>query len=162
MRRLDSFRGDGREAAFEVDSPERMERLARRCGELLPAGAAVSLEGGLGAGKTFFVKGAAPGLGVESEVLSPTFILVEEYRGIFPVMHFDLYRLENIEEVEKIGLFDSIDGRNVVLVEWGDRLPPGSVDFDVRINIRITGKTSREVKINGPDNFIQRLMEEEG
>ena len=144
-----------------VDSPGDMISLGRRFGQIVPAGSVVSLEGGLGSGKTFFVKGACEGLGIEEEVLSPTFILVEEYAGTFPVFHFDLYRLEDIDEVEKTGLFDAVDGRNVVLVEWGDRLPEGSLDFDIRINIAITGEMSRRITVEGPEELIGCLLEEE-
>ena len=130
-----------------VDSPERTLALGERFGLIVPPGAVVSLEGGLGAGKTFFVKGVIVGLGISEEVLSPTFILVEEYKGDLPVFHFDLYRLEDVDEVEQTGLFDAVDGRNVVLVEWGDRLPEGLLDFDIRINIVITGERSRKITV---------------
>ncbi|MBN2184964.1 MAG: tRNA (adenosine(37)-N6)-threonylcarbamoyltransferase complex ATPase subunit type 1 TsaE [Candidatus Krumholzibacteriota bacterium] len=143
-----------------VDSPEEMLVLGKRLGLIVPAGAVVSLEGGLGAGKTFFVKGVIGGLGVSEEVLSPTFILVEEYRGDLPVFHFDLYRLEDVDEVEQTGLFDAVNGRNVVLVEWGDRLPDGLIDFDLRINIVITGERSREVTVEGPESILEGLLGE--
>ncbi len=143
-----------------VDSPADMISLGRRFGQIVPPGAVVSLEGGLGSGKTFFVKGACEGLGVDDEVLSPTFILVEEYKGAFPVFHFDLYRLEDIDEVETTGLFDAVDGRNVVLIEWGDRLPEGSLDFDIRIGIAITGEMSRMMTIEAAEGLISRLLEE--
>ena len=142
-----------------VDSPERMLALGKRFGLIVPHGAVVSLEGGLGAGKTLFVKGVIGGLGVSEEVLSPTFILVEEYKGDLPVFHFDLYRLEDVAEVEQTGLFDAVDGRNVVLVEWGDRLPDGLLDFDIRINIVITGERSRKITIEGPGSLLENLLE---
>ena len=143
-----------------IDSPEEMLALGKRFGMIVPPGAAVSLGGGLGAGKTFFVKGVINGLGVSEEVLSPTFILVEEYKGDLPVFHFDLYRLEDVADVEQTGLFDAVDGRNVVLVEWGDRLPEGVLDFDIRINIVITGERSRKMTIEGPDGLLENLLEE--
>ena len=140
-------------------SPDETMELGSRIGKLLPAGAVVSLEGGLGAGKTLMAKGICAGLGVKEEVLSPSFILVEEYRGELPVMHFDLYRLELVEEVLEIGLLDAMDGGNVVIVEWGDRLPEGMLKPDVRILLSITGEAEREISIEGWDSFLESLPE---
>jgi tRNA threonylcarbamoyladenosine biosynthesis protein TsaE len=124
-------------------------------GGVLPAGTTLSLEGGLGSGKTALVKGIALGLGIEAEVLSPTFILVEEYRGgEIPLLHYDLYRLEELGEVERIGMFDAVYGRNIVVVEWGDRLPEETMDFDVTISIRIAGSMERDIEILAPSEII--------
>jgi tRNA threonylcarbamoyladenosine biosynthesis protein TsaE len=143
-------RGDARSRVILSASSGETRSLGRHIGRILPAGSTISLEGGLGAGKTVLVKGIALGLGIEAEVLSPTFILVEEYRGgRIPLLHFDLYRLDKLDEVERIGLFDAVDGRNVVIVEWGDRLPEGSMEFDLTVSIRIIGEEEREVRISG-------------
>ncbi|HMA75731.1 MAG TPA: tRNA (adenosine(37)-N6)-threonylcarbamoyltransferase complex ATPase subunit type 1 TsaE, partial [Candidatus Krumholzibacteriaceae bacterium] len=119
----------------------------------------VSLEGGLGAGKTLFAGGICEGLGIKEEVLSPTFILLEEYKGLFPVFHFDLYRLERIEDVRKLGLFDATGGRNVILVEWGDRLPEGVLEFDIHVDIKIIKGDERRIGFKAPNNLIRKLME---
>jgi tRNA threonylcarbamoyladenosine biosynthesis protein TsaE len=156
-RRLDRFEGERRSIALESESPERTLAIGRRVGGLLPGGAVLSLEGGLGAGKTLIAKGICAGLGVSGDVVSPSFVLAEEYAGAFPVLHFDLYRLESVDEVARIGLFDAIDGRNVVIVEWGDRLPAGSLDADVRIVMEIVGASSRSMTIEGPGGFLEAL-----
>jgi tRNA threonylcarbamoyladenosine biosynthesis protein TsaE len=157
MDRLGHFKGQIEKKRYQTGSPEATIAFGEALGRSLPRGAAVSLEGGLGAGKTCMVKGIVRGAGIKSEVLSPTFILLEEYRGDPPVFHYDLYRLEDLDEVEKIGLFDSVDGRNIVIVEWGDRLPAGALEFDVRIRITITGKDSREILVEAPANLMPRL-----
>ena len=156
-RRLDRFDGARRSIARTSDSPDRTLAIGLAIGSLAPAGAVISLEGGLGAGKTLIAKGICAGLGVSDEVLSPSFILAEEYAGVFPVFHFDLYRLESVDEVARIGLFDAIDGRNVVIVEWGDRLPAGSLEPDVRIVLEITGGRSRSIAIEAPGVFLEAL-----
>ena len=115
----------------------------------------VSLEGSLGSGKTVFAKGFCLGLGVEEDVLSPSFILIEEYRGVFPVYHFDLYRLEDIHEVEEIGLLDYVDGRSVVIIEWGDRLPEGYVEKDIIVEISVAGEFERNIRITAPKGIIE-------
>jgi tRNA threonylcarbamoyladenosine biosynthesis protein TsaE len=156
-RRLDRFAGERRRASFASESPGRTIEVGRAIGSLLPAGAVLSLEGGLGAGKTLIAKGICTGLGVSDEVTSPSFVLAEEYAGAFPVLHFDLYRLESVDEVARIGLFDAIDGRNVIIVEWGDRLPAGSLDADMRIVMEITGDRSRRLAIEAPGGFLDEL-----
>lgn len=159
MDRLQTFGGDFMEWSVCSDSASQTVSLGRVFGKLLPAGSTVSLEGGLGSGKTCFIKGVCSGLGVSGEVLSPSFILVEEYRGDLPVMHFDLYRLEKMEDVYQTGMFDAADGRNILLVEWGDRLPPGVFDFDITVIIEIVNKNERNLTFKAPDNFIISFSE---
>jgi len=158
ITRLEDAAGPVRVTAIATGSPDETLALGRRLGEILPFGTTMSLEGGLGAGKTVLVKGLALGLGIEAEVLSPTFILVEEYRGgEVPLLHYDLYRLEELGEVERIGMFDAVDGRNMVVVEWGDRLPQGTMDFDVTVSIRITGGEERDIEVEAPSAVIEAL-----
>ena len=98
----------------------------RELGARLPAGAVVLLSGDLGAGKTAFVRGIAEGLGLDgSEVTSPTFTLIHEYRGgRLPLYHADLYRVAAVE-VDDLGLEDLAGngGGGVTAIEWPDRLP---------------------------------------
>lgn len=91
-----------------------------------------ALVGDLGVGKTVFTKGFAQGLGIREDVSSPTFTLVNEYHeGRLPFYHFDLYRIEEAEELDMIGFEEYIYGRGVTLVEWANRvrdlLPPETV-----------------------------------
>jgi tRNA threonylcarbamoyladenosine biosynthesis protein TsaE len=88
---------------------------------LLRARDAVALTGELGAGKTTLVQGIARGLGVTDQVVSPTFTLVREYRGVdLEIAHVDVYRLDRVQEVVDLGLDELGDGEAVLLVEWGD------------------------------------------
>ena len=156
--RLESASGPVRTLAVRSGSPDETFALGKRFGELLPFGTTLSLEGGLGAGKTALVKGLAAGLGISVEILSPTFILVEEYRGgVAPLLHYDLYRLEELGEVERIGMFDAVDGRNMVVVEWGDRLPAGTMEFDVTVSISIAGREARDIEISAPAAIIDDI-----
>jgi tRNA threonylcarbamoyladenosine biosynthesis protein TsaE len=105
-------------------SPEETAALGRALGATLTAGAVVLLFGDLGAGKTAFVKGLAEGLDVPAdEVSSPTFTIIQEYRGgRLPLFHVDLYRLNHPREVDDLGL-DEIAAEGVMAIEWAEKLP---------------------------------------
>ena len=98
--------------------------IGRDLGRLLGPGAMILLSGDLGAGKTAFVRGLADGLGIApEEVSSPTFTLIQEYRGgRLPLLHVDLYRLNDRREIEELGL-DELGQNAVLAIEWGERLP---------------------------------------
>lgn len=102
-------------------SVEDTQRLGELLGGLLMAGDLVLLEGGLGAGKTAFTQGIGRGLGVVGTINSPTFTLLKEYAGRLPLYHFDLYRIEDPDELESLGFDDYFAGDGVSVVEWADR-----------------------------------------
>ena len=117
-------------------SPEETTALAERLGAAAEAGTVLCLVGDLGAGKTLFTQGFAKGLGVTGEVTSPTFALMNQYRGRLPVTHFDLYRLEKEEELDDIGFYEyAEDGRGVVLIEWADKFPDALPAPHIRLEI---------------------------
>ncbi len=158
-KRLESAGGKRGKKEIMTDSASRTVELGKALGEVIPRGTVISLEGGLGCGKTVMVRGICLGLGVSEGVLSPSFVLLEEYAGEFPVFHYDLYRLESIREVEGIGLLDSIDGRNIVLIEWGDRLPDGFIEKDIVISISIAGESRRKIVIEAPSDILEVIDE---
>ncbi len=80
------------------------------------------LIGDLGVGKTIFSKGFAKGLGIEDPITSPTFTIIQEYEGNMPLYHFDMYRIEDIDELEMIGYEDYFFGDGVCLVEWANKV----------------------------------------
>lgn len=115
----------------------------------LQPGDVVLLSGDLGAGKTAFVRGLARGLGIDpGDVTSPTFTLIQEYRGGRLVLHhIDLYRL-SAREVDDLGLDDLIDEGGVVAIEWPDRWsrpPAGAID----VALTATGDADRRIEISG-------------
>jgi tRNA threonylcarbamoyladenosine biosynthesis protein TsaE len=130
-----------------TQSEEDTIREAAALAATLEAGLILLLSGELGAGKTAFVRGLAQGLGVDpSEVTSPTFTLVHEYRGgRLPLIHVDLYRLERAE-LDEIGLDDDLAARGVVAIEWPERLgrlPVGAIS----VRIDDTGGDERRIEI---------------
>ena len=117
----------------------------RELGERLAPGAVVLLEGPLGAGKTAFVRGLAEGLGCDGgEVSSPTFTIVQEYRGRVTLQHVDLYRL-GPAEVDDLALEDLMTGA-VFAVEWPDRWRSAPADA-ITVKIQPLGGDRREIAI---------------
>lgn len=120
-------------------SPEATRELARRLAGFLIAGDVVLLQGNLGAGKTEFVKGLAEGLQVTEGVTSPTFTLLNIYQGRVPVYHFDLYRLEEPEDLDNIGFSEFIGGDGVAVIEWPDLFSSEMPDEYVKVELATGG-----------------------
>jgi tRNA threonylcarbamoyladenosine biosynthesis protein TsaE len=132
--------------SIESRSEAETIEIGRQLAGELPPGAVVLLSGELGAGKTAFVKGLAAGLGIEQEeVSSPTFTLVQEYRGRLTLFHVDLYRIGGTE-AEDLGLEELESETSIVAIEWADKLPrpPGDA---VRVRIADRGGDLREISI---------------
>lgn len=104
-----------------TNSEAETEALGGRLARLLQRRSVVACFGGLGAGKTAFIRGLARGLGVEQPVTSPTFTIVNEYAGRLPLFHFDLYRLGGPEELFDIGWEEYLDRGGICAVEWSER-----------------------------------------
>ena len=131
-------------------------------GEILSGGAFIALIGSLGAGKTLLAKGIAGGLGVKDtgEVTSPTFVLVNEYRGRVPVYHIDLYRLESFAEVEAIGWDEWIGGPGVTLVEWAEKMEDNLPEERVEVHLQWAGEEKRKLLFYGRGRMGRQIIEE--
>lgn len=138
--------------SFVTHSEAETEAAGRALGRSLRAGAVVLLAGELGAGKTAFVRGLADGLGVApDDVSSPTFTLVQEYRGRVALHHVDLYRITGAEAGD-LGL-DELPYSGVVAIEWADKLPgppPGAIE----IRIEDLGGDRRRLTVGGAPNGL--------
>jgi tRNA threonylcarbamoyladenosine biosynthesis protein TsaE len=121
---------------YSSSAPETTQSVASAlCGKLI-VGDVVLLYGDLGAGKTEFVKGLAAGLGVAEPVTSPTFALLNVYQGRMPLYHFDLYRLDRLEELDGIGFNEFIGGDGLAVIEWPDRFAAALPEEFVKVIIR--------------------------
>lgn len=123
---------------------------AALAGALRP-GAVLALYGGLGAGKTAFIRGLARGLGITAHVSSPTFTIVNEYPGEIPLFHFDMYRLGSAGELFDIGWEDYLERGGVCAVEWSENVDGAFFPDTVRITIEKLGDTSRSITIDGAE-----------
>lgn len=109
------------QSVIETESPEETFGLGEKLGEMCRPGQVFVLVGDLGAGKTVFTQGFAKGLGITGPVNSPTFTILQLYEeGHLPFYHFDVYRIEDVEEMEEIGYQDCFYGKGVCLIEWGN------------------------------------------
>ncbi|HEX8100001.1 MAG TPA: tRNA (adenosine(37)-N6)-threonylcarbamoyltransferase complex ATPase subunit type 1 TsaE [Actinomycetota bacterium] len=122
---------------LSTGSPEETQAVGEAVAGALGAGDVVSLTGDLGAGKTTFVQGVAKALGVGDHVVSPTFTLVREYAGAFPVYHFDVYRLDRLQEVLDLGFEEILDAGGIVFIEWGDAIETILPDDYLQVELTI-------------------------
>ena len=124
--------------------------LGEKLGRVVAADDCIVLSGDLGAGKTQFSKGLAAGLGVDDDVTSPTFNILIEYVGTeLPLLHFDLYRLEQPDELDDIDFYGMLESGAVSLVEWGDKFPEALPDERLDIQIFVNEDGSRRVEARG-------------
>jgi tRNA threonylcarbamoyladenosine biosynthesis protein TsaE len=135
---------------FETHSDEQTRSLGRELAKTLPAHGVVLLIGDLGTGKTTLTKGIVEGRGAASadDVGSPTFTLIHEYGDPVSVYHVDLYRLDTLEEVRRLGLEDLFFQPALVLIEWGDRFPDLMPDNRIEIRLSHAGEETRRVEVS--------------
>jgi tRNA threonylcarbamoyladenosine biosynthesis protein TsaE len=131
-------------------SPEETQAAGERLGARLRAGDVVACIGELGAGKTCFLQGLARGLGVDADVTSPTFVLVNQYQGRLPVYHVDAYRTESLTELVDLGLEEMLHGDGVTVIEWADKLLPLLPPTTITVTIKGLGDQPREIAIDSP------------
>lgn len=115
--------------------PDDTAAVARHLADLAEAGDLILLVGDLGAGKTAFAQGFGAALGVQDRITSPTFTLVNEHEGRLRLYHLDVYRLEELGEVEDLALAEMLDEEAVVLIEWGDTILPALPSQHLRVRL---------------------------
>lgn len=143
---------------IEVRCPTEADTqaFAARLASSLRPGDIVLLSGGLGVGKTLFTKGLAVGLGVEEQVVSPSFVLVRHYNsGFLPITHVDVYRLETINEFEDLDVFDMArDG--VLVIEWGDAVEPVLSEDHLRVEFEVEEDQARVLRLVPGGSWAER------
>jgi tRNA threonylcarbamoyladenosine biosynthesis protein TsaE len=122
-------------------------------GRALKMGDVVALNGSLGAGKTCLCAGICRSLGVREPVTSPTYTIVHEYEGVFPVYHIDAYRISGAEDFEASCGIEIFHGENVCLVEWGERIASCLPTNTIYVEIKISDSGTREITVNGIAGF---------
>ena len=144
-----------------TNSPEETQDLGYKIGCMLKPGDIVCLVGDLGAGKTTMTQWIAKGLGVDDYVTSPTFALINEYNGRYPVYHFDVYRINDIEEMYDLGYEEYFYSEGVTIVEWAniitELLPKDKVYIEIT---RGNDGDERHISIDGSGETYEEVIKE--
>lgn len=137
---------------YESDSFESTYEFAKSLGQKATAGQVYTLIGDLGVGKTVFAQGFADGIGIDDSVNSPTFTILQIYdEGRLPLYHFDVYRIEDPEEMYEVGLDEYLYGDGVCLIEWADLIseliPENHIRIEIEKNLE-KGFDYRRISVN--------------
>ncbi|MCK5533892.1 tRNA (adenosine(37)-N6)-threonylcarbamoyltransferase complex ATPase subunit type 1 TsaE [bacterium] len=146
MSTLRIIRNFKKEFYLQTRKASQTKKIGKYLGGILKGGDVICLVGELGAGKTTFTQGVAKGLKVDEYVNSPTFRLINEYKGKYPVYHFDLYRIDSILEIEELGYKEYFYSEGITIIEWADKI----VDVwpEERIEIYFSGRGNlRKIKL---------------
>lgn len=138
---------------FVSNSVDETESFACDFAKKLLPGDIIAFKGGLGAGKTAFTRGLAKGLNCTGEVSSPTFALVHEYSGDIPLFHFDMYRINNLDDLYTTGYFDYMDMNGIMAIEWSENIEFALEDNTIYVRIEVLDENSRKIIINGDDRL---------
>ena len=113
----------------------------------------IAYRGGLGVGKTAFTRGLAEGLQVIGEVSSPTFSLVNEYQGKIPLYHFDMYRINTLDDLYFTGFFDYLENGSILAIEWSENIANYLPENTITVELKRLDETTREITIDGDERF---------
>ncbi len=135
-------------------SAEETEKIGFELGRILPAGSVVALFGDLGAGKTSFTKGFARGMGIDADVTSPTFAIMNDYFGSGRhLYHYDMYRISGYDDLYSTGFFDFGGEKDTVIIEWSENIEEFLPDNCVRVSlIKTENESERLIQISGLNN----------
>lgn len=130
------------------------EAIAKEFAKELNAGDVIAYRGGLGAGKTAFTRGLAVGLCLDAEVSSPTFALVHEYTGKeLTLYHFDMYRINDFNDLYSTGYFDYLDLNQILAIEWSENIDGILEEKTIYIDIQTIDENTRKITISGGNRF---------
>lgn len=138
---------------YTTHSPDETVNLGRLIGSKLRGGDIIAYRGGLGAGKTTITHGIAQGMGLKDDVSSPTFALVNEYRGRINLYHFDMYRINGGLDLETTGFYDYMDSDSVLAIEWSENIASELPESVITVTITRIDDDVREIEIAGDERF---------
>ncbi len=124
------------------------EKLGIAFSKLINNGDVIALNGDLGSGKTTFMKGVLTGLDYKSEVTSPTYTLINEYRAKFNVIHLDCYREQDLNRWLNIGLLDYFNDNNIIFIEWAEKINSILPNKKINLFFEVIDSNKRLIKYN--------------
>jgi tRNA threonylcarbamoyladenosine biosynthesis protein TsaE len=132
---------------YGADTEQATEQLGAALAEILPDGTTVSLNGTLGAGKTHLVRAVAAACGVaDDQVVSPTYVLCQEYHGQRTIYHMDVYRIGDDDEFLNLGPEEYFESNGIVLIEWAEKVAECLPDERIDVLVEVVSETSREFR----------------
>ena len=134
-------------------SPEETIEFGKKIGALIRGGDIIAYKGSMGAGKTTFTRGLCVGMGLPDEVTSPTFALVNEYRGRITLYHFDMYRIMGADDLETTGFYDYIGEDSVLAVEWSENIEDCLPEGTIFITLGHIAENTRTLTVDGDERF---------
>lgn len=138
---------------FVSKSAKSTEELGSRIAGVLKGKEMIAMFGDLGAGKTAFTRGLCEGLGIDEGVSSPTFAIVNSYSGRYPVYHFDMYRIKDVDDLFATGFYDYI-GTGITIIEWSENIESELEPDCIRIRITKTDDENERIfEIEGLDAY---------
>lgn len=144
-----------------TQSPNQTMGLGQALAGLVKPGDIICLFGDLGSGKTTMVKGMAKGLRIlDKKVNSPTFVLLNIYRGRLPLYHFDFYRLENTAEILQIGIDEFLYDDGVSVIEWAERLQTLLPEEYLEVRLAHAGEKQRQIQLRAHGQRYSALLEQ--
>ena len=141
------------EKEFLTSNKEETKAVGKMVAKNLSGGEIITFFGDLGAGKTAFVEGLTSGLSINAEVTSPTFSLVNEYRGDKTLYHFDMYRIGSEEELYSIGFYDYLNEEAIIAIEWAENVIDFLPESDITVKIEKLGDNERKITVKGAAIF---------
>lgn len=142
-------------AEFITNCVAETESIAEKLGKVIPDNTVIAMFGDLGAGKTAFTRGFAKGMGIDCDVSSPTFALVNEYHGNEKSLyHFDMYRISGWDDLYSTGYFDYLDSGACLIIEWSENIEAVLPENCIKVTINKTDNfTERKIVITGAENL---------
>lgn len=135
---------------FISSSAAETENFAASLAKEIKGTTVIAFFGGLGVGKTAFTRGLAKGMGIDADVSSPTFAIVNDYGGKPPLVHFDMYKVESWDDLYSSGFFDYLDMGAVLAVEWSENIENALPENTVRVTIeKGQGENERIITVEG-------------
>lgn len=137
---------------INTNSIEETIAFAKKLGDTATPGSIYALHGELGTGKTIIAKGIAAGLGIMEDITSPTFNLLEIYKGRIPLYHFDLYRIQDEQELDQLFFEEYWEGNGVSVIEWAERAKGRLTETTIHITIDYIDESRRTITIEYINN----------
>jgi tRNA threonylcarbamoyladenosine biosynthesis protein TsaE len=146
---------------YGADTEQATEQLGAALAEILPDGTTVSLNGTLGAGKTHLVRAVAAACGVaDDQVVSPTYVLCQEYHGQRTIYHMDVYRIGDDDEFLNLGPEEYFESNGIVLIEWAEKVAECLPDERIDVMVEVVSETSREFRFTAIGKRYEDVLDQ--